>query len=44
MDLEVAVLLMNHVAVNQCYRISLLPYALKQKWKELHKANVVTRQ
>lgn len=28
-DLEVTVLLMNHVAVNQYYRISLLPYASK---------------
>lgn len=29
-DLGVTVLLMNHVAVNQYYRISLLPYALNK--------------
>lgn len=43
-DLEVTDLFMNHVAVNQYHIISLLPYALKQKWKELHKENILTRQ
>ena len=43
-DLEATNLLMNHAAVNQYYRMSLLPCALTQKWKELHQENVVTRQ